>query len=86
MKWGVHRKGESRRAWAVGRPDWSLSILVSGHFTITFVDSAYELTSPGDFVIWGPGVEHSWNAHADSVVVTVRWREQDGATTRLIDE
>ena len=31
------------------------------------------LDTPNDFVIWGPGLEHSWMALKESTLVTVRW-------------
>jgi quercetin dioxygenase-like cupin family protein len=36
------------------------------------------LTRPGDYVLWGPGVDHSWLAEQESVVVTVRWPSLPG--------
>ncbi len=24
-------------------------------------------------IVWGPGIDHCWQAEADSVVITVRW-------------
>ncbi len=31
------------------------------------------LNEPGDFAIWGPGIHHSWEPLAPSVIVTMRW-------------
>jgi quercetin dioxygenase-like cupin family protein len=31
------------------------------------------LERQGDYVVWGPGVDHSWRAEEESVVLTVRW-------------
>lgn len=31
------------------------------------------LERQGDYVVWGPGIDHSWQAEADSVVVAIRW-------------
>ncbi|GAA2918135.1 hypothetical protein GCM10011428_37800 [Streptomyces violaceus] len=31
------------------------------------------LEKQGDYMVWGPGIDHSWQAEDDSVVVTVRW-------------
>jgi quercetin dioxygenase-like cupin family protein len=36
------------------------------------------LTRPGDYVVWGPGVDHSWRAEQDAVVLTVRWPSVPG--------
>jgi hypothetical protein len=76
MKWGVHGARESRCDWDKGRPEWSLSVLIRGNFSIEFADKTYPLTKRGDFVIWGPGVPHTWRANARSVILTVRWRER----------
>ena len=31
------------------------------------------LDQPGDFALWGEGLEHSWRALEPSTVLTVRW-------------
>ncbi|SOD71201.1 hypothetical protein SAMN05892883_0766 [Jatrophihabitans sp. GAS493] len=31
------------------------------------------LARQGDYATWGPGIDHSWQAEEDTVVVTVRW-------------
>src|SRR2546427_161524 len=36
-------------------------------------DRGTALERPGDYVVWGPGIDHIWQAEADSVVITVRW-------------
>jgi len=32
------------------------------------------LEHPGDFAIWGEGLEHRWRALEPSTVLTVRWQ------------
>jgi hypothetical protein len=36
------------------------------------------LAEPGDYVLWGRGVDHSWEAEQDSVVLIVRWPSVPG--------
>ena len=31
------------------------------------------LTREGDYAVWGPAIDHTWEALDDSVVVSVRW-------------
>jgi hypothetical protein len=77
-KWGRHRAGEGRERWDKGRPTYSLSVLLDGHFVIKFADGAYELTNKGDFLLWGPHIPHTWRAEEDSTLLTIRWAERKG--------
>ncbi|MEP6690056.1 MAG: signal peptidase I [Gemmatimonadaceae bacterium] len=84
VKWGVHPAGETRKGgWAKAEPTDTVSILVSGEFVIRFRDAGSPTDAPltesrlaraGDYAAWDGAVEHTWEAVADSVVVTVRWR------------
>lgn len=78
IKWGVHPKGESRAPrWARCNSATTVSILVEGTFRLavrggdTFEETVLE--APGDYVIIAPGLEHSWEALSDSVVLSVRF-------------
>ena len=73
IKWGVHPPGDKREQWVDGDHRTTLVILVSGHFVVHLDDGRAEFTEPGDYVMWGPGTGHSWEALTDSVVMTVRW-------------
>ncbi len=73
VKWGVHKAGEARSEWAVNEEATTLSILIHGRFLLQFPEQEFLLSREGDYVIWIPGVSHSWSAEADSTVVTVRW-------------
>jgi hypothetical protein len=82
MKWGVHRAGETRSEWASCSVRRTLSILLSGKFTVSFRSPATpkklikrRLKKTGDYVAWGTDVEHLWRAEEDSVILTVRWLE-----------
>jgi hypothetical protein len=82
IKWGVHRRGESRGSWAKCSGKKTLSVLVSGRFRLQFrspnaAQSLQEqcLEHSGDYAVWGTDVEHTWIVEEDAVVFTVRWRE-----------
>ena len=80
IKWFLHAPNDPPE-WGHNKPTSagrSMSILVGdGEFEITFSknDQLYTLTldTPGDFAIWGPGLEHSWRSLKTSPVLTVRW-------------
>lgn len=73
IKWGQHVQGESRGEWVVGEDRNTVLVLVSGKFTVIFRDGERTLESQGDYLMWGPGVDHSWRADEDAVTMTVRW-------------
>jgi len=73
IKWGVHPAGEERADWTTGETRTSFMVLISGRFIQRLPDRQVELTKPGDYVSWGPGVVHAWRAIEDSVLLTVRW-------------
>jgi quercetin dioxygenase-like cupin family protein len=51
----------------------TLLLLVSGRFRIDLSVGSFILESEGDYALWGPGVNHHWQAEKDTVVITVRW-------------
>jgi quercetin dioxygenase-like cupin family protein len=73
VKWGVHPAGEERQSWQDNETRTTVLLLVQGRFRINFPDESHVLARQGDYVMWGPGVGHSWRAEEDSVVVTIRW-------------
>lgn len=73
IKWGQHQAGEAREEWVTGEDRSTVLILVSGKFTIIFPEGEQTLEEQGDYLVWGPGVDHSWRADEDAVTVTVRW-------------
>ncbi len=73
IKWGVHPKGEGRDSWHTGEQRTTVVLLVKGRFRIDLSTGSFLLEEEGDYAIWGPGVDHSWRAEEDSVVITVRW-------------
>ena len=90
VKWGVHRKGEVRAAWAVSRQATSMSLLVRGAIRLFFATSSGAvptealLAEPGDYAVWPPGVAHRWHIERDdTVIVTVRWPSLPGDAVDL---
>jgi hypothetical protein len=88
MKVFVHQISDDS-AWGASKPSsegCTLSMLAGeGEFALTFTDghNAYTVTldRPNDFVIWGPGLKHSWRVVKDSTtIVTVRWVPERGDT------
>jgi quercetin dioxygenase-like cupin family protein len=73
VKWGIHPAGEKRPNWTADDQRTTLVLLVEGHFVVHLSDGSATLTRQGDYVVWGPGIDHSWEAVSDSVVITVRW-------------
>ena len=74
VKWGIHPAGQQRPAgWTTGEERSTLVLMVSGKFRIDLSVGSVTLERQGDYVTWGPGIDHCWQAEEDSVVVTVRW-------------
>ena len=73
VKWYTHARGETRAEWAPGNPVKTLNILVRGHFVLLFPNQEITLEKEGDFVLFGPGVPHSFRSVEESLVITVRW-------------
>jgi hypothetical protein len=77
IKWGVHPAGEQRPGWVTDDPRSILSVLVSGRFRIDLPDRSVVLAKQGDYVVFH-GVNHTWQAEEESVVVSVRWPSLPG--------
>lgn len=75
VKYGAHAKGEARHEWVTGEERTTLFILQSGRFAMKFRDHDVVLGRPGDYVMWGSGVDHRWEVLEDCVGITVRWVE-----------
>lgn len=73
IKWGVHPAGDHRVAWVRNERRTACLVLVQGTFHVLLPERTVELTTPGDYVVWGPGTDHSWFAPEYAVVLTVRW-------------
>jgi hypothetical protein len=73
VKWGIHLAGDKRSGWTADEQRTTLVLLVEGNFRIDLTEGSVTLARQGDYAVWGPGIDHSWEAIAPSVVVTVRW-------------
>lgn len=73
VKWGVHPAGHARAGWTTGETRTTMAFLVEGRFRLDLVGGSHVLGRRGDYVVWGPGIEHSWQAEEDSTVLTIRW-------------
>jgi hypothetical protein len=73
VKWGIHPAGEKRSEWTADDHRTTMVLLVEGHFVVHLTEGSAAMTRQGDYIIWGPGIDHSWEALSDSVVITVRW-------------
>jgi len=92
VKWGIHPAGQPRPAgWAERTPAVGVSVLVAGEFVVVFREDAgapereVRLREQGDYVVWGPAVEHRWYAVRDSIILTVRWATTHGASIATSD-
>jgi hypothetical protein len=77
IKWAVHPAGDVRaRGWSLNRTATTIAILLEGSLVILFRGSGWErkveLVRKGDYVIFNPGVEHTWYSEVDSLVLTIR--------------
>jgi hypothetical protein len=77
IKWGVHPAGEQRQGWVTNDPRSILSVLISGRFRVDLPDRSVTLARQGDYVVFH-GVNHTWQAEEESVVVSVRWPSLPG--------
>lgn len=73
LKWGIHPAGEVRDGWVTQEARTTICILISGDCTVIFRDQETNLKQQGDYVMWGPGTDHTFNVTEDSVVLTIRW-------------
>lgn len=78
VKWGVHPAGDERARWVEGEERSAVLVLISGRFRLEFPGRSVLLERRGDYVMWGVGVDHSWVAEEESVVLTVRWPSLPG--------
>ncbi|MFG2596458.1 signal peptidase I [Streptomyces sp. NPDC048462] len=78
VKWGVHPPGDECKQWVRGEERTALLVLISGRFHVQLPGRTVLLEEQGDYVVWGHGVDHSWFAEEESVVLTVRWPSVPG--------
>jgi len=73
VKWGTHQAGEGRDAWHTDEQRTTVLMLVKGRFRLDLSVGTFVLQEEGDYAVWGPGIDHSWRAEKDSIVITIRW-------------
>jgi hypothetical protein len=73
VKWGMHPAGQTRAGWTEGDQRTTMVLLVSGRFRLDLSVGSTTLERQGDYIVWGPGIDHSWQAEQDSTVITIRW-------------
>jgi mannose-6-phosphate isomerase-like protein (cupin superfamily) len=67
LKWYTHAKGETRDQWAPAIPVRTLNVLIRGRFVLVFPSQEVLLEKEGDFVLFGPGVSHSFRSIEESL-------------------
>ena len=72
IKWSDHSSGDVQMEWEKSQGT-SVSILISGEMHIHFTDGTAELREQGDYVLWGPQVDHRFSTPEQARVLTVRW-------------
>jgi hypothetical protein len=72
IKWGTHAPGDRRAQWVTGEKRTALLVLISGRFWVELPGRSVLLARQGDYVMFR-GVDHSWHAEEESVVMSVRW-------------
>lgn len=72
IKYGTHKKGESRDDWSVNQTATTMSLVVSGAMRMIFKDEEILLKS-GDYFVSKPKVPHKYMIEEDALVITVRW-------------
>jgi len=77
LKWGAHAEGDRRaKGWSMTESSTTVSVLLHGRFIVRFRVEGKEhevrLERPGDYVVYGPGIPHTWEAPAACTVLSVR--------------
>lgn len=80
IKWGAHPRGDQRAQWVTAETRTALIVLVSGRFRVEFPERSVVLTERGDYVVFH-GVDHSWFAEEESVILGIRWPSVPGYST-----
>jgi hypothetical protein len=73
IKWAEYPEDEERPEWVTGETRTAICILIAGSVDLIFRNRNVTLSKPGDFVMWGPGVDHKWRAQKGTTTITVRW-------------
>lgn len=90
-KWVSHLAGAKHGRFSTNTVATSMAILITGKHRIEFEETYVVLENPGDYVIWGPGVAHSWTSLKASTLLCVRWpsiahdQDKNHGDTQTID-
>ena len=71
-KWSAHEVGDQRKCWVVDDSRATIVILIRGRLRLQLRNADHVLSTPGDYIIWGSGTDHSWIAEESCLVVTFR--------------
>jgi mannose-6-phosphate isomerase-like protein (cupin superfamily) len=78
VKVSSHPAGDERAEWSTGEWRRTFFMVMTGKWRLDLKledgdNTETVIAGPGDYVVWGPGVAHTYRAEADSTVITVRW-------------
>lgn len=73
IKWSVNQRGDTNGEIASNTVAHTVAVLVQGAQRFEFAKGNVTLIRPGDYVLWRPGVQHTWTALRHSTVIVVRW-------------
>lgn len=73
VKWGFHKRGESKNVKASNTRAKSIAILIRGKVRLRFDDKDIVLAKEGDYCFYDSGVSHSWVVEEDCLAITIRW-------------
>lgn len=72
IKWADHTSGDVQTGWEKSQGT-SVAILISGELDLHFTDGTADLREQGDYVRFGPGVDHRFSTRSGGRLITVRW-------------
>lgn len=72
------KKGDKKDGSSYNKQGKTLGMLIYGAFELDFDGEKVRLDKEGDFVIFQPMVNHTWEALEDSMIVSIRWPSLPG--------
>ncbi|PRY13994.1 signal peptidase I [Kineococcus rhizosphaerae] len=80
VKWAQLDPGSRDEEWTAPEAETSLCVLVAGSQRLRFREGDVLLSTPGDYVVWFPGEQHTWESSPTEVTttITVRWPSRAG--------
>ena len=93
LKWKTHPPGPAGDgSWSICLGSKTLSVLVSGHFRIETreyeggPEETYELTKPGEYILFDSPTQHRSTVVTKSVFLTIRWPSNEGDCGSILTE